>query len=358
MSYYSNNEYYDMILCVGAAHNNCLATARFIYGEKYPTRQLPSYECFRRLTSRLHSTGSFHPSVNHGGVPSPTPVRDVQVEETILDHFHEDPGRSTRGAARVLGLSHTRVWKTLKRDGQHPYHLRRTQELVAVDHEPRVAFSEWYLGQINRQQNFPAFVLWSDEANFTRGGLSNIHNDHVWSRHNPHASTVSRFQHRWSVNVWAGIVGETLLGPVFLPNRLNSENYLDFLRGQLEEYLDELPVVVYVNLVFQHDGAPAHYGREVREYLNNKYRVWIGRGGSVAWPPRSPDLTPLDFFLWGYIKGRVYSSACDTAEEMRDRIVSAFATVTPEMLKNVMASTERRARLCIERRGGHIEPFM
>jgi hypothetical protein len=33
---------------------------------------------------------------------------------------------------------------------------------------------------------------------------------------------------------------------------------------------------------------------------------WIGRGGSITWPPRSPDLTPLDFFLWGYAKNIVY----------------------------------------------------
>jgi hypothetical protein len=49
---------------------------------------------------------------------------------------------------------------------------------------------------------------------------------------------------------------------------------------------------------FQHDGAPPHYYRRVRQYLD-KWRGdhWIGRGGSVAWPARSPDLTPLDFFF-------------------------------------------------------------
>lgn len=59
-----------------------------------------------------------------------------------------------------------------------------------------------------------------------------------------------------------------------------------------------------VNMMyFQQDGAPAHYKDFVRVALNNKFEQrWIGRGGPIAWPPRSPDLTPCDFFLWGYVK--------------------------------------------------------
>ncbi|KAG8289720.1 hypothetical protein J6590_098624, partial [Homalodisca vitripennis] len=45
------------------------------------------------------------------------------------------------------------------------------------------------------------------------------------------------------------------------------------------------------------DGAPPHYGLHVREYLNNIFpNRLIGRRGSIEWPPRSPDLSPLDYF--------------------------------------------------------------
>ncbi|EFN79901.1 hypothetical protein EAI_14953, partial [Harpegnathos saltator] len=44
-------------------------------------------------------------------------------------------------------------------------------------------------------------------------------------------------------------------------------------------------------MCFMHDGAPAHFSRIAREYLNNNYiNRWIGRGGPIAWPARSPDL--------------------------------------------------------------------
>ena len=35
---------------------------------------------------------------------------------------------------------------------------------------------------------------------------------------------------------------------------------------------------------------------------------WIGHGGLIAWLPRFPDQTPLDFFLWGFVKDLVYST--------------------------------------------------
>ncbi|GBM77863.1 hypothetical protein AVEN_24615-1 [Araneus ventricosus] len=56
------------------------------------------------------------------------------------------------------------------------------------------------------------------------------------------------------------------------------------------------------------DGAPPHYGNIVREFLETTFlQRWIGRGAVMAWPPRSPDITPLDLYLWGYVKQQVYS---------------------------------------------------
>ncbi|KZC14388.1 hypothetical protein WN55_07009 [Dufourea novaeangliae] len=68
----------------------------------------------------------------------------------------------------------------------------------------------------------------------------------------------------------------------------------------------------------QHDGCPAHYARRVRDALNELYpNQWIGRGALLSWPPRSPDLTPLDFFLWGALKNAVYQEVPTTPENMK-----------------------------------------
>ena len=44
-------------------------------------------------------------------------------------------------------------------------------------------------------------------------------------------------------------------------------------------------------------------GRDVTTFLDETFPGrWVGRVGHTAWPPRSPDLTPLDFLAWGFIK--------------------------------------------------------
>jgi hypothetical protein len=59
-------------------------------------------------------------------------------------------------------------------------------------------------------------------------------------------------------------------------------------------------------LIRQLVGAPVHFVHIVHDYLNVNFPGrWVGRGGPIAWPPRSPDLTPLDVFLWGSVKDQV-----------------------------------------------------
>ena len=67
--------------------------------------------------------------------------------------------------------------------------------------------------------------------------------------------------------------------------------------------------------IYQQDRAPPHFHHDVRGYLNDTlpYR-WIGHASQddcplLPWPPRSPDLTPCDFFLWGDVKDRFSSAA-------------------------------------------------
>lgn len=358
---YSNSEYYEMILCVGAAEGS-INRGRELYRERFidgrplaEQRRLPSYTCFRNMCLRLHSTGTFHPSASEG---RPSSHAGSALETRIIEHFERNPRTSTRRAAAVFNVSHSLVWRTLRDDGQHPYHFRRTQELIAADYVPRINFCAWYRTRVQADPNFAASVLWTDEASFTRNGILNQHNEHVWARTNPHAFSTHNFQHQWRINVWAGIVGDTLIGPIWLPARLNTETYMNVLSEHVEEQLEELSVTEYSNLIFQHDGAPAHFARPVREYLNGRYAEWIGRGGPIPWPARSPDLTPLDFFLWGFVKNYVYAKECSSEEEMKARIQTAFTSITPAMLTNARLSLHRRTSLCIQEEGRHFEPFL
>lgn len=114
-------------------------------------------------------------------------------------------------------------------------------------------------------------------------------------------------------------------------------------------------------MLFQQDGAPPHFCRAVRQYLDEQYPDrWIGRAGPIQWPPRSPDLTPLDYFLWGYIKEIVYQHPLQEEEECRRRIIAAFASLNQDeaMIRRAVGNLARRANLVLERNGRHIEQFL
>jgi len=70
----------------------------------------------------------------------------------------------------------------------------------------------------------------------------------------------------------------------------------------------------------QHDGAPPHFSREVRNFLNYRFP---GRGGPHNWPASSPDLSPLDYCVWGWMKELVYSVKVGTRDALLGRILDA-----------------------------------
>lgn len=120
---------------------------------------------------------------------------------------------------------------------------------------------------------------------------------HPRAHTNPYALQQTGHQTRWSMNVWAGIFKDNVVGPIFLLERVNGPRYHEFLRTTFAEILEEMPLAHLRDAWFQHDGAPPHVTLPVRRHLNDTFGdCWIGRFGPQAWPPRSPDLTPLDFF--------------------------------------------------------------
>jgi len=56
----------------------------------------------------------------------------------------------------------------------------------------------------------------------------------------------------------------------------------------------------------------------------------ISRGGDMNWPPRSCDLTPLDFFLWGYLKSQVYTNKPQTIDALKVNVTNAIEQIQPE----------------------------
>ncbi|GBN38262.1 hypothetical protein AVEN_264727-1 [Araneus ventricosus] len=100
------------------------------------------------------------------------------------------------------------------------------------------------------------------------------------------------------------------------------------------------------------DGAPPHYGNIVREFLDTTFPQ---RGAVMAWPPLSPDITPFDFYLWGYVKQHVDSERTNDINHLKQRITDVIRSVTPDVLTRVWEELEYPLDVCRAANGAHIE---
>lgn len=103
---------------------------------------------------------------------------------------------------------------------------------------------------------------------------------------------------------------------------------------------------------------PTPYGIQVRHWLDEHFPQWIGRRGCVEWASRSPELNPLDFGLWGYLKSRVYSVKIRDENHLRQRIVVECRAVTPDLVAAILRNLDDRLQLCFDINGAHIENML
>ncbi len=73
------------------------------------------------------------------------------------------------------------------------------------------------------------------------------------------------------------------------------------------------------------------------------------------WPPRSPDLNPCDFYLWGHLKSVVYNPLPKTLDDLKENIRREIKKIPKDVLNSVFLNLEKRCKSILEKNGGHIE---
>lgn len=298
---------------------------------------------FMDTGSVLHQKGAGRPSTSAENV------------DRVRAAFERSPGKSVRTAARQLQLPRSTVHKVLHKQLRlYAYKVQLVHALQPDDAPRRAEFAADMLQRIDDDDRFLKRVLFSDEATFHVSGVLNRHNVRIWGSEPPYLSReVVRDSPK--VNVWCGVMFDRIIGPFFFIERTITANvYLDMLTEYVIPQLEDMQP----NVIFQQDGAPPHWGLAVRDFLNQRFPGrWIGRDGPISWPPRSPDITPLDFFLWGYVKDIVFKTPVANLEELRQRITAAIETVDEGMLARTWQELEYRFDVLRATKGAHVEVY-
>ncbi|GFV69882.1 uncharacterized protein TNCV_1982491 [Trichonephila clavipes] len=180
----------------------------------------------------------------------------------------------------------------------------------------------------------PAEVI-NDEAHFWLNGYVNKQNCRIWSEANPQVYVETPL-HPEKLTIWCALWAGGILGPYFFKTIKTT-------------------TLKSMELWFQQDGATCHTARATIDLLKDTFgdRL-ISRFGPVNWPPRSCDLTPLDYFLWGYVKSLVYADYPQTLDHLEDNIRRVIADIRPQMLEKVIENWASRLEYIRASRGSRM----
>ena len=312
---------------------------------KYPNEKAPSHSTIINLVSAFKETGSVNPRPPKPKQPSQKRIAAKNQLKTMVSYFKNF---STRKAAVAIGVSQTLILSILHDDFHfkaYKYHL--WHKLEENDHEKRLKFAEWFL---SLAPNVKFYFYFSDEAYFYLTLSLNKQNNRIWDGTQPFQG-IEIPLHDEKLLVWWAISAEGIIGPYYFTETVKKENYLKMLQSYFWRKHVQTPD--YKKYYFQQDGATAHTADIVQDWLKSKFsKKFVNK---KMWPPRSPDLNPCDFYLWGHLKSVVYNPLPKTLDDLKTNIDREIKKISKDVLKSVFLNLEKRCDSIIENKGGHIE---
>ncbi|GFU71496.1 putative DD41D transposase [Trichonephila clavipes] len=189
--------------------------------------------------------------------------------------------------------------------------------------QARRRFIEWAQNEIAVVPDFHKLILFSDETHFWLNGYDNKQNCRIWREANPQVY-VETHLHPETLTVWCILWNGGIIDPYFFKTdeghyvTVNGDRYRSMITNF---FIPELNNHDVKELWFQQYGATCHNVRATIDLLKDTFGDHlISRFAPVNWPPRSCDLTPLDYFLWGYVKSLVYADKPQTLDYLEDNI--------------------------------------
>jgi hypothetical protein len=152
------------------------------------------------------------------------------------------------------------------------------------------------------------------------------------------------------IGVWCGVSATRIIGPIFFDSTVNADVYLTIL----EEFYSQLTEQECEYCSFQQDGAISHTSERslARVYETFTAERTVSKG---SWPPSSPDLLTCDFYLWGYLKGRMHEQNPRKIEELKDNIRNSIRSISTTELTRVYMNLPRREQECLDADGGQFQ---
>lgn len=332
--------------------NNSVIQVQRDFRRTFDVRNVPSRPTILCWVQKWRTQGSVA-NAKHSGRPlsACTPENQLRVQQAVT----ASPTRSVTQHAQALNLSDRSIRRMLHKMSFHPYKIALVQQLSDQDKQQRIGFCRTFLQLRNDHPEIEHNLFMSDEAHFYLDGFVNKQNCRHWATENPH-ELHQRPLHSLKVTVWCAVSSTRIIGPYFFEVNgqavtVTSDRYADMLTNFFEPQLHDDERQHW----FQQDGATSHTADVSLAVCRRIFPGHlISRRGDINWPARSPDLTAPDYFLWGFLKSRVYCRKPRNIEELKEAIRLEVREIPHIMLQRVMANFIKRLEECIEMGGGHL----
>jgi len=143
-----------------------------------------------------------------------------------------------------------------------------------------------------------------------------------------------------------------IIGPIFFNATITTAAYMEIFNTFVNQLDNEELSIGY----FQQDRATSHTSHASMAEISLFFGDRVILKG--LWPPHSPDLTPPDYFLWGYLKGRVYQNKPRTMDALKANITEEIQAVTADVLARTFQNMARWVQSCLDANGGHFQHVM
>ena len=311
-----------------------------------------------RIIKKWKELGSVH-DCHKGNSGRKKSVRTPENQEKVKSLVQSNSKSSIRKISAASCVKKSSVHTILRNDLRlKPYKPRISQELKEGDDTKRLEFCNKIHEMIQDNEFDPGDIIFTDESHVYLQSSPNKQNNREWRFSRPENRT-SVPLHSDKVTVWCGLNSTKVFGPYFFEDSetgsaltVTKERYTTMLMETFPEDSEE----ANSHTIFMQDGAPAHTSRMAMEWLENRFpgRL-ISNKSDFIWPPRSPDLNPLDFFLWGYMKEEIHRARPCSIAEVKQLIQNFMASISEDLLLRVIGQFVSRIRRCIEARGGMFE---
>lgn len=333
-----------------AVTHNCEESRRLF--EKKFGRSPPPVSTVKYWKQRFIETGSVDGRKRTGRTRSAT---SDDNKENVIQMVEANDRISTRDIAEQLSISQYSVCKILKEEKYYAYKAESCQLLLEDDADRRMEFTHAIL---QRYQNDPALIRkikFSDECVFALSSKFNHKNVHKWATENPHFR-IGNPGKTQTLTVWACIGYGGIVSYDVSQHTMNGSRYCEVLNEKVIPHFTSGAGKLWI---YQQDGAPCHFAADARAILDEKLPGrWIGRRGPMEWPPRSPDLTPCDFWFWAYLRSKVYEPpgiVFPNLSVLRRRIEEEMGNLPLDMFRRTMNNFIARIHRCRETNGDIFE---